>query len=87
MNCIDCEHFMGGGDFNLCCSEQYDLCYPYTEACEKFKLTKDKLRKASLLSVKITCPWCNCLYNVNKEAINKVISCPKCHHDVEVKYD
>lgn len=40
--CKDCEHFIGAGDWNLCCTEHHDgypfgfLCYDDTPACEKF---------------------------------------------------
>lgn len=36
--CKDCTNFIGGGDWNLCCTvrQGYWLCYEDTEACEKF---------------------------------------------------
>ena len=45
--CKDCDHFMGLGDWDLCCTESHDgypfgfLCYEDTEACEKFKEKED----------------------------------------------
>lgn len=36
--CKDCEHFLGMGDWNLCCTETSDLCYEDTPVCEKFEL-------------------------------------------------
>lgn len=36
--CALCEHYIGGGDFNLCCRKKYDLCYADTPACEQFKM-------------------------------------------------
>lgn len=49
--CKYCVHFIGGGDWSLCCTESHDgyhfgfLCYEDTPACEKFsqKLNIDKL--------------------------------------------
>lgn len=43
--CSECEYFIGGGDWNLCCSQKHEisnsifgfLCYEDTEACKKFK--------------------------------------------------
>lgn len=41
--CKDCAHFIGFGDWDLCCAESHEgypfgfLCYEDTEACEKFK--------------------------------------------------
>ena len=35
--CGTCKHFIGGGDWNLCCDLQYDLCYRHTPACEKYE--------------------------------------------------
>lgn len=36
--CKDCANFIGGGDWNLCCTVNrgYWLCYEDTAACEKF---------------------------------------------------
>ena len=43
--CVFCEHYIGGGDWNLCCdvkrsAAEYPLgflCYDDTKACEMFK--------------------------------------------------
>lgn len=43
--CKDCEHFLGGGDWDLCCKNSPKdqvgwcgfLCYEGTPACENFK--------------------------------------------------
>lgn len=41
--CKDCAHFIGLGDWDLCCTEHHEgypfgfLCYEDTEACEKFE--------------------------------------------------
>lgn len=41
--CKDCIHFIGAGDWNLCCTEHHDgypfgfLCYEDTPVCKKFK--------------------------------------------------
>jgi hypothetical protein len=35
--CGDCKHFLGCGDWNLCCDLKYDLCYQDTEVCDKFE--------------------------------------------------
>lgn len=54
--CKDCAHFLGWGDWNLCCTEPHDgypfgfLCYEDTPACEKFvqklhTLDLDKIQK------------------------------------------
>jgi hypothetical protein len=34
--CSDCIYFLGGGDFGTCCSQSYNLCYAYSEICDKF---------------------------------------------------
>lgn len=45
--CKDCTHFLGGGDWNLCCTESHEgytfgfLCYEDTPACEKFEEGND----------------------------------------------
>lgn len=36
-HCYQCKYFFGGGDFALCCSKKYELCYKETIACDKFK--------------------------------------------------
>ena len=35
--CGNCKHYIGGGDWNLCCDLQYDLCYVDTKACDKYE--------------------------------------------------
>lgn len=41
--CESCNHFLGGGDWNLCCDLKHDgypygfLCYKYTPACDKYE--------------------------------------------------
>lgn len=41
--CGNCKHFIGGGDWNLCCDQMYDLCYRYTAACEKYEYSPEKM--------------------------------------------
>ena len=36
LTCESCEHYIGGGDWNLCCQLKYGLCYKDTEACHKY---------------------------------------------------
>ena len=41
--CETCKHYLGGGDWNLCCDLTHDgypcgfLCYKYTPACNKYE--------------------------------------------------
>jgi hypothetical protein len=41
--CCECAHFIGGGDWNLCCDLPHPecpyghLCYEWTEACDSFR--------------------------------------------------
>lgn len=41
--CKDCAHFIGCGDWDLCCTETHEgypfgfLCYEDTPACKKFE--------------------------------------------------
>ena len=41
--CKDCIHFIGGGDWDLCCTQSHEgypfgfLCYEDTPACKKFE--------------------------------------------------
>lgn len=39
--CATCSHFIGGGDWNLCCDLKYDLCYSCTPKCDKYKERKE----------------------------------------------
>lgn len=34
--CENCKHYLGGGDFNMCCNLKYNLCYENTPACNNF---------------------------------------------------
>lgn len=35
--CFSCSHFLGGGDWGLCCDIRDILCYFDTEACNNYK--------------------------------------------------
>lgn len=35
-HCYQCKNFLSGGDWYLCCSKKYDLCYKTTNACDMF---------------------------------------------------
>ena len=35
--CGECKHFIGGGDWNLCCDLKYDLTYETSKACDLFE--------------------------------------------------
>ena len=43
LTCKECSKFLGGGDWNLCCTEKHEdypngfLCYGDTPACDKFE--------------------------------------------------
>ena len=34
--CFSCSHFLGGGDWGLCCDIRDILCYFDTEACNNY---------------------------------------------------
>jgi len=38
VTCATCKHFIGAGDWNLCCDLKYDLCYEHTLACSKYEV-------------------------------------------------
>lgn len=40
--CATCSHFIGGGDWNLCCDLKYDLCYSCTPKCSQYKERKEE---------------------------------------------
>lgn len=40
--CAKCSHFLGMGDWNMCCDQMYGLCYDDTEACEHYEEKKDE---------------------------------------------
>ena len=39
--CAKCAHFIGMGDWGLCCDKMYGLCYEETRACKDFEEKKD----------------------------------------------
>lgn len=43
--CGECKHYIGGGDWNLCCQLKYGLCYRDTEACEKYEYSEETIRR------------------------------------------
>lgn len=40
--CGSCKHYIGGGDWSLCCDLKYDLCYRFDEACENYVYSEEK---------------------------------------------
>ena len=44
--CVSCKHFIGGGDWNLCCDLMYELCYRYTPACDKYEFSQESIDAA-----------------------------------------
>ena len=44
-HCGTCKHFIGGGDWNLCCDQMYDLCYKITPACEKYEYSEETVKR------------------------------------------
>ena len=43
--CGSCRHYIGGGDWNLCCDLMYWLCYRESEACEKYEFSTEKIKE------------------------------------------
>ena len=39
--CGTCRHFIGGGDYNLCCDLRFELCYRDTFACGMYEYSPD----------------------------------------------
>ena len=35
--CASCKHYMGMGDWSLCCDLKHDLCYENTPACSRYE--------------------------------------------------
>ena len=52
--CVTCSHYIGGGDWNLCCELHHDgypfgfLCYEDTKACEMYK--EDHVAKRAFIA-------------------------------------
>lgn len=40
LTCGTCANFIGGGDWNLCCTKKYDLCYRRTKACGMYEFSQ-----------------------------------------------
>ena len=51
--CFSCSHFLGGGDWGLCCDIRDILCYFDTEACNNYeKVDSDDCFKNYMIEVK-----------------------------------
>ena len=44
--CVSCQHFIGGGDYNLCCALGGWLCYRDTPACDKYEFSQASIDAA-----------------------------------------
>lgn len=51
--CGSCKHYIGGGDWNLCCDLKYDLCYRFDEVCENYVYSEEKVQLLKELDKKI----------------------------------
>ena len=69
LRCADCDNFLGGGDWNLCCKNPPEdkvgwcgfLCYADTEACKNFKPKPDAQESLEATSDWVPCTKC-CLF-------------------------
>lgn len=43
--CATCTHFIGSGDWGLCCDLKYDLCYSCTPKCNEYEQLQSELTK------------------------------------------
>lgn len=43
--CGTCRHFIGGGDWYLCCDQRYDLCYEDYEVCGLYEYSEEAVRR------------------------------------------
>lgn len=41
LRCGNCKHFIGGGDWDLCCQIGYGLHYDDSEACQDYEPKED----------------------------------------------
>lgn len=44
--CVSRKHFIGSGDWNLCCDPMYELCYRNTPACDKYEFSQESIDAA-----------------------------------------
>lgn len=51
--CGSCRHYIGGGDWNLCCELQYDLCYKDTVACNNYDFSQATIDRLEEERVKL----------------------------------
>lgn len=78
--CGNCQHFIGMGDWDLCCELKHEgypmgfLCYEDTDACEKF--TPIELRTCY-------CPLCDKHFRIRSNKSSG--HCPDCGHHVVLR--
>ena len=77
--CVTCSHYIGGGDWNLCCDLKHEgypwgfLCYDDTEACDRYE--EDYAAKRAF---RAGVAMCRKLFsaqdktNTNRERLNKM---------------
>ena len=51
--CGSCKHYIGGGDWNLCCDRKYDLCYRDTVACNQYEYSQDVVDREEAQRVRL----------------------------------
>ena len=75
--CGQCKYYLGGGDWNLCCSKKYDLVHEDSEICELFD-KQTECCNVSALVYGFRCSICGYFQMTPK----KLEYCPNCYNEV-----
>lgn len=80
MKCGQCEHFLGMGDWDLCCEKQERrLTYENQDACGRFEQAKS-CRNVSAVVGGFFCSICG---RNGWDSIVVDMKCPKCGNEIE----
>lgn len=77
--CAQCSHYIGFGDWRLCCDLKSGLTYEYTEACEMFEQNGRCLNRSSVVGG-FRCSRCGAFAEEGPTPFER---CPSCGEAVE----
>lgn len=76
--CGQCDHFIGAGDWSLCCTEMHWLTYDLCESCDKF-VQAETCRN---VSSKVGGFFCSICGENGRDSIVRDMRCPGCGNEV-----
>ena len=84
--CVDCKHFTGAEDYDLCCRKQVRrLTHWSSETCVQFEQETEQKEAFVDKTGLLNCPYCHIILRTSKDEFPCIAKCPRCQHDILVR--